>query len=188
MQGQRFSGVPIYQEFESFDGKPVTSSNEFNLELITYKEIHGTESRTIGNYAAQMAIMPENFVNLNKIDAQRLGLVDGDTVRVESPGFKGSFDLGPGQAPSKMEGKVRVTQGLRPGVVSISFHYGHWAYGARDLEIDGQRIPGEPARGKGLAPNAAMAVDGYLKDVCLTDPIAGDSAFTGSRVKLVKIA
>ncbi len=187
-KGQRFSGVPIYQEFESFDGKPVTSPDEFNLELITYKEIHGTESRTIGNYAAQMAIMPENFVNLNGVDAKRLGLVDGDTVRVESPGFKGSFDLGPGQAPSKMEGKVRVLQGLRPGVVSISFHYGHWAYGARDIEIDGQRIPGEPARGKGLAPNAAMAVDGYLKDVCLTDPIAGDSAFTGTRIKLVKIA
>ena len=180
--------MPIYQEFESFDGKPVSSPDEFNLELITYKEIHGSESRTIGNYAAQMAIMPENFVNLNEIDAKRLGLVDGDTVRVESPGFKGSFELGPGQAPSKMEGKVRVLQGLRPGVVSVSFHYGHWAYGARDIEIDGQRIPGEPARGKGLAPNAAMAVDGYLKDVCLTDPIAGDSAFTGTRIKLVKIA
>uniref|UniRef100_A0A7V6A2S8 Molybdopterin oxidoreductase n=1 Tax=Desulfobacca acetoxidans TaxID=60893 RepID=A0A7V6A2S8_9BACT len=187
-KGQRFSGVPVYQEFESFDGKPVSFPPEFNLELITYKEIHGTESRTIGNYAAQMAIMPENFVNLNESDAQRLGLADGDLVRVESPGFAGSFELGPGQAPSKVEGKVRVTQGVRPGVVSISFHYGHWAYGARDINIDGQRIPGEPARGKGLAPNALMAVDGYLKDVSLTDPIAGDSAFTGTRIKLVKIA
>ena len=188
VQGKRFSGVPIYQEFESFDGKPVSSPDEFDLALITYKEIHGSESRTIGNYATQMAIMPENFVNLNEIDAKRLGLVDGDTVRVESPGFNGSFELGAGQAPSKMEGKLHVFQGLRPGVVSISFHYGHWAYGSRDMEIDGQRISGEPARGKGLAPNAAMAVDGYLKDVCLTDPIAGDSAFTGTRVKLVKIA
>ncbi len=187
VQGQRFSGVPIYQDSESFDGKPVSSPDEFNLALITYKEIHGCESRTIGNYAAQMAIMPENFVNLNALDAKRLGLVDGDTVRVETGGFKGSFEVGPGQAPSKVEGKVRVTQGLRPGVVSVSFHYGHWAYGARDVEIDGQRIPGEPARGKGLASNAAMAVDGYLKDVSLTDPIAGDSAFTGTRIKLVKI-
>ena len=188
VQGKRFSGVPIYQEFESFDGKPVSSPAEFDLALITYKEIHGCESRTIGNYAAQMAIMPENFVNLNEIDAKRLGLVDGDTVRVETAGFKGSFEVGPGQAPSKVEGKVHVFQGLRPGVVSVSFHYGHWAYGARDIEIDGQRISGEPARGKGFATNAAMAVDGYLKDVCLTDPIAGDSAFTGTQVKLVKIA
>ena len=27
-----------------------------------------------------------------------------------------------------------------------------------------------------------------LKDACLIDPIAGDSAFTGTRVKLVEIA
>jgi tetrathionate reductase subunit A len=188
VQGKRFSGVPVYQEVESFDGKPVSFPQEFNLAMITYKEIYGGQSRTGGNYAAQMAIMPENFVYLNGIDAQRLGLADGDTVKVEAAGFKGSFELGPGQAASKVEGKVRVTQGLRPGVVSISYHYGHWAYGARDIVIDGQRIPGEPARGKGLIANAAMAVDGYLKDVCLTDPIAGDSAFTGSQIKLVKIA
>jgi anaerobic selenocysteine-containing dehydrogenase len=188
VQGKRLSGVPVYQEIESFDGKPVSFPKEFNLSMITYKEIYGGQSRTGGNYVGQMAIMPENFVNINKLDAQHLGLVDGDLVRVESPGFKGGFELGPGQAPSKVEGKVRVTQGLRPGVISISYHYGHWAYGARDIVIDGQRISGEPARGKGLISNAAMAIDGYLKDVCLTDPIAGDSAFTGSQVKLVKIA
>jgi anaerobic selenocysteine-containing dehydrogenase len=188
VQGKRLSGVPIYQELQSFDGSPVSSGSEYNLEMITYKEIYGTQSRTIGNYVGQMAIMPENFIYLNAADAKRMGLADGDTVRVESAGFNGSFDLGPGQAPSKAEGKICIIQGLRPGVVSVSFSYGHWAYGSRDVEIDGQRIPGEPARGKGLATNAAMAVDGYLKDVCLTDPIAGDSAFTGTRVKLVKIA
>ncbi len=188
VQGKRFSGVPTYQALESFDGKPVSSRDEFDLELITYKDIHGGQSRTVGDYAGQMAIMPENFVYLNAVDAKRIGLTDGDTVRVESASSNGSFELGPGQAPSKAEGKIRIIEGLRPGVVSVSYHYGHWAYGSRDVEIDGRRIPGEPARGKGLLTNAAMAVDGYLKDVCLTDPIAGDSAFTGTRVKLVKIA
>ena len=188
VQGKRFSGVPTYQALESLDGKPVSSRDEFDLELITYKDIQGGQSRTVGDYAGQMAIMPENFVYLNAVDAKRMSLTDGDTVRVESASSNGSFELGPGQAPSKVEGKIRIIEGLRPGVVSVSYHYGHWAYGSRDVEIDGQRIPGEPARGKGLLTNAAMAVDGYLKDVCLTDPIAGDSAFTGTRVKLVKIA
>jgi anaerobic selenocysteine-containing dehydrogenase len=188
VQGKKLAGVPVLETMESFDGKPVTPPAEFNLEMITSKEIHGGQSRTSGNYAGHLAIMPENFVNLNEADAHRMGLADGDVVRVESPGFGGSFEIGTGQAPSKVEGKLRVTQGLRPGVVSISWHYGHWAYGSRDVEIDGQKIPGEPIRGKGLVANAAMAVDGYLKDVCLTDPIAGDSAFTGSRVKLVKVA
>lgn len=188
VQGKPLSGVPVYKVLESFDGKPVSYPNEFDLELITYKEIYGGQSRTVGNYAGQMSIMQENFVYLNEIDAKRAGLHDGDTVRLESATFNGSFELGPGQAPSEAKGKVRVVHGLRPGIVSISWHYGHWAYGSRDIEIDGQRITGEPARARGIVPNAAMAIDGYLKDVCLTDPIAGDSAFTGTRVKLVKIA
>ena len=188
VQGKKLSGVPVYEEHESFDGKPVTSQPEFDLEMITYKDIHGGQSRTSGNYAGHLSIMPENFVMLNEADALHMGLTDGDVVRVESTGFGGSFEIGSGQAPAKVEGKLRVTQGLRPGVVAISWHYGHWAYGSRDVEIDGQRIPGEPIRGKGLVANAAMSVDGYLKDVCLTDPISGDSAYTGTRVKLVKVA
>ena len=188
VQGKPLSGVPRYEVQEHLDGKPVTFPPEYDLELITYKDIQGTQSRTPGNYVAQLAISPENFVFLNGADATRLKLVDGDLVRLESASFAGTIELGPGQAPSVVQGKLRVTQGMRPGVVGISFHFGHWAYGSRAVEIDGQRIPGEPARGTGLAANPAMAVDGYLKDVCLTDPIAGDSAFTGTRVKLVKVA
>lgn len=188
VQGKPLSGVPRYEALEHLDGKPVSFPAEYDLNLITYKEVQGTQSRTSGNYVGQLAIAPENFVVANAADVARLGLKDGDVVRVESASFNGTIDVGPGQAPSVAQGKVRVTQGMRPGVVGISFHYGHWAYGSRDFEIDGQRIPGEPARGTGLAPNPAMAVDAYLKDVCLTDPIAGDSAFKGTKVKLVKVA
>jgi anaerobic selenocysteine-containing dehydrogenase len=188
VQAKRLSGVPEYQVQEHFDGKPAAFPPEFDLELITYKDIHGGQSRTCGNYAGQMAIGPENFVMLNAADGARLGLAQGDVVRVESLGFNGNFELGPGQAPGMVQGKVHLTQGLRPGVVGISWHYGHWAYGSRDVEIDGLRIPGEAARGKGLVSNPALAVDGYLKDICLSDPISGDSAYTGTRVKLVKVA
>lgn len=188
VQARRFSGVPRYEVLEHFDGKPVAFPAQYDLELITYKDIYGGQSRTSGNYAGQLAIAPENFVMVSTQDASRLGLAEGDVVRVESLGFDGNFDLGAGQISCNVQGKVRLTQGMRPGVVGISWHYGHWAYGAREVEIDGLRIPGEAVRGKGLVPNPAMAVDGYLKDVCLTDPIAGDSAFTGTRVKLVKVA
>ncbi len=188
VQGKRLSGVPVYGAQESLDGTPLDFPPDFDLELITYKDIHGGQSRTFGNYVGQMSIMQENFVYINTDDAKRMGLADGDIVRLESPGFKGDIDLGPRQAPTRVEGKIRATQGLRPGVASVSWHYGHWAYGSRGVEIDGLQIPGEPARARGLVPNPAMAVDGYLKDVCLTDPIAGDSAFTGTRVKLIKIA
>lgn len=185
--GKRFSGVPVYQRMQSFDGTEVTYPPEYDLHLFTYKEVFGGQSRTAGNYAGQMALMPENFIYLNAVDARRLALTDGDRVRVLSPAFDGHIDLGQGRKIA-VEGHVKVVQGLRPGSVAISWHYGHWAYGARDVSIDGVRIPGEAARGKGLVANPAMGIDGYLKDVCLTDPIAGDSAFGGSRIKLIKIA
>lgn len=186
MTGERFSGVPVYETLRSSDGQPVTFPAGYDLDLVTYKEIWGTQSRTVGNYTAQMAIMPENFVYLNTADADRLGFADGTLVRLESPDFGGSFEVGNGE-PVVVQGRVKAVEGIRPGAVAVSFHYGHWAYGARDVTIDGQLIPGEPARAKGLLPNPAMSVDRYLKDVSLTDPIAGDSAFSATKVKLVKV-
>lgn len=186
MTGERYSGVPVHEGLRSSDGNPVTFAPQYDLDLFTYKEIWGGQSRTVGNYAAQLALMPENFVYLNAKTAEEMGLQDGTLVQVESPDFSGSFDVGSG-APVGVRGRVKTVQGLRPGAVSISWHYGHWAYGARDVTIDGAVIPGEPARGKGLVPNPVMSVDRHLKDVALTDPIAGDSAFTGTRVRLVKV-
>ena len=183
---KRLSGVPRYERTMGFDGKEIFFPEEYNLKLFTYKEIFGGQSRTVSNYAGQQAIMPENFVYISAIDARKMGLKDGDIVRVLSPDFDGSFEVAPG-VRARVEGKVRVTQGIRPGSVAISWHYGHWAYGASEVEIDGEKVPGDPTRGRGLVPNPAMAVDPYLKDVCLTDPIAGDSAFGGTYVKLVKV-
>jgi tetrathionate reductase subunit A len=184
---KRFSGVPVFEPPKSLDGSEVVFPADHDLTLFTYKEIFGGQSRTAGNYAAQMSLMPENFVYLNAVDAQRLSLGDGDVVELHAADFDGTFTLGNGQSHD-VTGRIKVVQGLRPGAVAVSWHYGHWAYGANPITIDGTVIKGEVARGRGLCPNPAMTVDGYLKDVCLTDPIAGDSAFGGTRIKLVKTA
>lgn len=89
---------------------------------------------------------------------------------------------------SASRGTIRVIEGISPGSVGISWHYGHWAYGATEVEVDGHRILGEAQRGSGLVANPALLIDGYLKNVCLTDPIAGDSVFNGTRVKLAKVS
>ncbi|MBX6378085.1 MAG: molybdopterin-dependent oxidoreductase, partial [Clostridia bacterium] len=185
--GKRFPGIPAYRPLAYLDGSPVRFPEEYSLQLITYKEIFGGQSRTASNYAAQLSLMPENFVYINAVDARRLGLRDGDEVLVTSPDFQGSFDVAPGEH-ARTAGKVRVIQGIRPGTVMVSWHYGHWAYGARDVVIDGRRIPGDSRRGSGLVPNPAMAVDAYLKDVSMTDPIAGDAAYSTTRVKLVLLS
>ena len=79
-----------------------------------------------------------------------------------------------------------MIEGLRPGGDCLSLGHGHWAYGARDTVIDGKKIPGDKRRSQGIHANAAMAIDPYLKNVCLQDLVGASVAFYDSYVKLVK--
>ena len=155
----------------------------YDLRLITYREIFQTKSRTISNYWL-LGIYPENFVLINAQDAARLGFKDGDLVKVISPDNpEGIWDLGNGQK-KPMVGKVKVIQGLRPGVVAFSLGHGHWAYGSTDITVDGKVIPGDPRRATGVHANAAMRVDPYLKNTCLVDPVGGSAVFYDTWVRL----
>src|SRR3990172_2784372 len=56
---------------------------DYDLRLITAREITHTKSRTIGNYWL-LGINPEGVFVINRVDAERLGLDDGDEVKVVS--------------------------------------------------------------------------------------------------------
>jgi anaerobic selenocysteine-containing dehydrogenase len=61
------------------------------------------------------AAAPDAWVELCSADAERLGVSEGQTLRVSSP-----------------RGAVEVTArigGVREGVVFIPFHYGYWDVG-----------------------------------------------------------
>jgi anaerobic selenocysteine-containing dehydrogenase len=166
--------------------KPLPDAKDgYDLTLITYKAVTQTKSRTSGNYWLQ-APYPENFVEVSAADAARLGLKNGDTVRVLSASNpEGVWDLGPlGKKP--VSGKVKVLEGLRPGVVSFSLGHGHWANGAGAWEIDGKKIAPDPSRGTGIHANAAMRLDPVLKNTGLVDKIGASAVFYQSPVKLVK--
>lgn len=55
----------------------------YDLHLITHRVINAAKSRTISNYWLR-PLLPENAVLINPRDAHRLGLADGDAVRVVS--------------------------------------------------------------------------------------------------------
>ncbi len=188
--GVRFSGVPVYvPPYIDSKGRPIRD-DEYPLILITYKEIYGGQSRTPGNYWI-LSVMPENHILINKKTAEELGLKDGDVVRIVSASNPdGVWPLGDGPYIKNryVEGKVKVTGGIAPGVVAVSWHYGHFGYGASDCEIDGVVIKGDYRRGLGLCPNAVMRRDPVLGNVCLTDPIGGSASFFDTRVKLVKVS
>lgn len=158
----------------------------FDLTMLTHRVIMQTKSRTPGNYWLQ-ALYPENFIDLSPVDARRLGLKDGDRVKVISPtNPEGVWELFPGEK-KPMIGKVRIVEGLRPGVTAFSLGHGHWAYGAGDVIIDGVQVPGDPRRATGVHANAAMRVDPVLKNTGLVDITGGSAVFYQSQVKLVKV-
>jgi len=158
----------------------------FDMTMITYKFITQTKSRTIGNYWLN-AVYPENFVEISTTDARRLGLAGGDVVRIVSAtNAEGVWDLGNG-TKMPMQGRVKVLEGLRPGVVAFSLGHGHWGQGSMPFEINGRTVAMDARRAKGFHANAAMRVDPVLKNTTLSDVVGGSAVFYQSQVKLMKV-
>lgn len=182
--GERYDGLPHYEMPKNGLGE-VAFDEEFPLHLITFKEITGGQSRTISSYWLS-SILPENPVLMNRRDAEKRGIDDGDLVRVTSKSNPdGVWNLGNGQTRS-VTGHAKVVEGMRPGVIAASWHYGHWAYGATDIVVDGAVVPGDPRRGTGICTNAVIRVDDATGDVCLSDPIGGSTSFYDTRVRVEK--
>ncbi|RMH11666.1 MAG: molybdopterin oxidoreductase [Gemmatimonadetes bacterium] len=188
MSGKPFEGVPVYRgQFDSF-GEPLDAAGDYPLTLITFKEAFGGQSRTISNYWSNIGLQNENPIWVHTSDARRLGLKDGQRARVVSPtNPEGRVDLGDGRTIDVV-GRVHVRESIRPGVVAVSWHYGHWAYGSNDVTVDGALVRGDRRRAAGLCPNPVMMIDPHLGDVCLTDPIGGSSSFFDTPVRLEPVS
>ncbi len=187
--GKSLPGVPTYIEpGMSYEGKVIDDTKEgYDLNLITYREIAATKSRTPGNYWLK-ALLPENFLLMNAADAAAKGLKDGDSVRITSAtNPKGEWNLGAG-APVPIVGKVKAVQGIRPGVVAFALGFGHWGYGSRDISVNGQIIKGDARRMSGFHANAAMRTDPLITNTALFDPVGGSAVFYDTKIKLTKVA
>ena len=187
MSGQHFDGLPAVEGPRFANGKPVEAKKDYAFHLITFKEIFGGQSRTMPPDQWLTELLPENAVLLNRVDAEKLGLHNGDRVRLSSAtNPDGSFDLGNGEM-RRVEGSVKALEGLRPGVVAVSWHFGHWASGSRDMTVDGNLVKGNPRRARGLCPNPVMLEDSVARNVCLTDPIGGSASFYDTYVKITRV-
>ena len=185
--GKTLSPVPTFIEpYMGFDGQVLDDTAEgYDLKLITYREIMQTKSRTSGNYWLK-ALLPENFLLMNPVDAAWRSLRDGDAVHISSAtNPDGEWDFGNGQK-RPITGKVKVVEGMRPGVVAFALGFGHWAYGSQDIMVDGYTIAGDERRFEGFHANAAMRTDPVVTNTCLFDPVGGSAVFYDTTVKVVK--
>lgn len=185
MTGRNFVGYPLYVPPALSSIGEAIPDHGYDLALITYKEIVMTKARTMSNYWL-LGVLPENPVLMSAADARRLGLKDGDKVKlVSASNTEGVWDLQNGAA-KPMVGTLKVIQGIRPGVVAFALGFGHWASGAGDQVIDGINIKADPRRSTGFHGNAAMRVDPHLGDVTLSDIAGGSAVFYDTKVKVVK--
>lgn len=196
--GKRLPGFAEWRPVQDFLGRDVLAIDEkdgFKYTFITYKVVGGANYRGVSAYYWIQETLPENFVVMHVDDAKTEGLKDGDLVKLASASNPdGMWDLKNGRK-FPVGGKLKTTYGIRRGVVAVSYHYGHWAYGSSSIMIDGVKIPGDPRRGTGINPNAIVRLDPHLKDVTPSDPIGGQQSvptkvnvlrMTGAEIDLMK--
>jgi anaerobic selenocysteine-containing dehydrogenase len=183
MTGKPFVGYTTYIPAGLSSTGEEIPSGKSTLHLITYKTMTMAKARGISNYWT-MAVVPEGYLLINSQDARKLGIKDGDMVRVSSSSNpEGVYDLQNGQT-YPMVGKAKVTEGIRPGVVAFPLGFGHWASGAADFEIDGKLVKGDARRAVPLMANGAMQLDPVLGNVTLSDLAGGSAVFYDSKVKV----
>ncbi|MDZ7634361.1 MAG: molybdopterin-dependent oxidoreductase [Bacteroidales bacterium] len=186
--GKPYSGLAQYIPQKNYEGKTLEYlGNGYDLHLITSRTITQTKSRTIAAYWLQ-GILPENAIIINRQDAEKLGFDEGETARIVSAtNTGGKWDFKNGHTKDII-GKIKITEAIRPGVISFYLGFGHWASGAGDVEINGETVKGDPRRAKGFHANAAMWTDSSLKDnTCLIDPVGGSVSFYDTKVNLIKV-
>jgi len=186
--GVKLAGYPHYRPIADLEGNPLDDTG-YDLNLITYRVIEHTKSRTIAN-AWLRELLPENYLLINRLDAEAKGIADGDLLRVSSAtNPEGRADIGAEGAGEMLEMtiKAKVVEGIRPGVVAFSLGHGHWAYGATDMVVDGVTVAGDPARARGRHLNPVMRIDPYLGNTCLVDPVGGSAVFYDTKVKVEKV-
>jgi anaerobic selenocysteine-containing dehydrogenase len=96
-----------------YEPSPEVPSAERPLLLTTGRTLYHFHTRTKTGRVSQLtAAAPDAWVELHPEDAERLGIAEGDVVRIAS-------------ARGAVETRARVS-GIRPGHVFVPFHYGSW--------------------------------------------------------------
>jgi anaerobic selenocysteine-containing dehydrogenase len=186
--GKPYSGIARYIPQLNYIGESLQGYEKgYDLHLITHRVVMQTKSRTASSYWL-LSLMPENGIVINRSDAERLGLRNGDIARIVSAtNTAGVWDLKNG-VKKDISGKVIVTEAIRPGVISFALGFGNWATGGTDCVIDGKLIKGDKRRAAGIHANAAMWTDSSLRNnTCLLDPVGGSVSFYDTKVKLIKL-
>jgi len=175
--GEVFAGTGGWYPEALHNGTPLDKAYpaaEWPFRIASYKP----KFRSIA-LLASTTIMRDlgktNFIEMNTADAARLGLKNGDKVKVSNP------------TGASATGTLLVRDGVAPNTLGIAFGYGHWEYGARSYSVGDKVIPADPAVGTGVAVNGLGLMDTTVPLYGFADPATGIPARNGGRFKVEKV-
>ncbi len=175
--GRRYGGTPCFKPPLLTDGREVRqvwTEADYPLLMTSFK------SSLINSYAViserLLAIKPINMVMLHADDAKRLGLGQGDPVRIVSP------------SGATATARVIVGDMIMPGVVAVEHGFGHTALGAADVVIDGRRLRARRPVAAGFCLNDLTPPDPTRKGAStLVEHEYGSAARQGIPVRVEKV-
>lgn len=188
MTGKYYDGLPQYRTIVDCKEEPLDQAlwKEYPFQLHTHKDAWHTQTRTMNNMWLA-SIKPQNFAEINPADAEKLGVISGDWVKVKSPSSKHIpfVDVSIGDGWYKMQ--VRVTSRVRPGVFSVSNSYGRWGAGGKAWAADGKPQYFDKRIAAGFSVNPLYMADPILGDRILIDPVGGGTQSYGTPLRVEKL-
>lgn len=176
LTGERFVGTPTWVPPALADGSPlaaVFSPTEWPFQLVSTKSqlqsSHTIDARSL------RAIHPSNYVGLHRDDAATLGVRNGDSIRITTPG---------GSALAL----AQVRSGIQRGVLGIEHGFGHRQLGAAAQRIGDQLVPADRGAANGVNINSLGFADPKRAGFSvLADWVVGSVARQGLPAKVEKI-
>lgn len=141
MTGERFNGCPTWYPPRLADGtdmREVFAEGDWPFSVFSFKS--NLMSSISINVQRLRQVHPQNPVVINRQDAEALGIANGDTIVIESPG-------------GQVEGIALLRDGIMRGSIGIEHGYGHWELGARAHQVDGEDTPVDEGARAGVNQN-----------------------------------
>ena len=199
MDGSHHTGLPTYVDPEQDmrgNSYATEGSGTNAFKLLTYKPVFHAQGRTIIN-PWLVDLMPDPMVQMNRVDADRLGLRTGEKVKITST-HPGPYSRTMGDAADPFlafRARLEVTEGIRPGCISIPHSYGHWQMSSQSREVllpSGvtETVAGDASRAAGVSSSPVTRLDtsvGVYYPAAPQDPVGGSAAFYDSFVTVAKL-
>lgn len=174
--GRRMPGTACWREAEFADGSKVAdhyTAADWPVKVVSFKSAL-QNSYSVGAKAL-LRIVATNPVMVGRALADRHGIATGDMVRITTPG-------------GHLDSVAVVRDGIAPDTVAIEHGFGHKAFGARDITIDGETRAADPRLAAGVLLNDMGLLDPTRdKAGVWVDPVSGTAVRQGLPARLERL-